>query len=146
MTNPITIIIDDNVTEANFALAVALDPNDDDSLLVSYNGQTLPDQESLLVDYLTGQIVRLIINDFVDHAGQAWTVSASPLTRANTSGTTWSRNGAAAAIDEDNSAWPHDDNYLPVTISATNPTAAKRRRVIHIKMKTSDPGPGRPLK
>lgn len=138
----ISISISDTVESADINLDVGIDPSDSDALIVSYNGQPLPSRDSLLVDCLVGQKINLIIADFTDTAGLSWMVDAEPLVRATSSGTTWQRNGTTA-VDSDAIAWPHGDAFVPVEVQGSPSSGtATRRRTIHVKLLTSNPGPG----
>ncbi len=143
--SPITVLIPANKTEAAVELVVSADPNDDAGLVVSHDGQALVDLQCLIIDYVIGQIVSVVIEDFDDSIGQTWTLTAAPLTRASASGTSWTRDSSGKAYDEDSVAWPHGSSELAVTITAettANGQTKQRRRVIHIKMQTSNPGGG----
>lgn len=140
----ITISIDENATTTDINLDAAIDPNDSSALVVCYDGQSLDSTQNLLVDCLVGQEVRFVVTDFTDAAGLSWTLNASPLVRANSGTPGWRRNGSTA-LDAAAIAWPHGSSYVDVDVEGAAQSGGqtkKRRRIIQVKMQTSNPGPG----
>ena len=136
----ITITVPTAASSADINLDVSIDPNDSDALIVSYDSQTLPSTESLVIECLVGQDISLIVTDFTDSASVNWTVNAAPLVRATSSGTSWQRSGSTA-VDSDDVAWPHGSSFVEVEVEGSaNSGSSIRKRNIYIKMLTSDPG------
>lgn len=143
MIMPIQVLIDETVSEATVRMKVQLDPTCHD-LDITYEGASLPERESLVVGYRNGQIVRLVIDDFTLPQGQAWKVSATPLTREASGESCWQRSGATI-YDEANGPSPYGEIFVPVTVTAETTEAGatqQRKKTIHIKIRTDDPMPG----
>ena len=138
----ITISVPETLESADINLDVDIDPADSNALVVSYDSQTLPSTDSLIVECLVGQEIKLIVTDFTDSSSVSWTVNATPLVRATSTGTNWQRN-SSTAVDSDDIAWPHGSNFVEVEVEGSaNSGSSIRKRNIYIKMLTSDPGPG----
>lgn len=138
----VTILVPETATSADINLDVDIDASDSSALVISHNGTTLPETDSLLVECLVGQEVKLSVTDFTDSMGTSWSLSAGPLVRATGSGTTWQRD-RDDVVDSDDIAWPHGSDYVEVEVEGSaNSGTTIRTKKIRVKLLTSNPGPG----
>lgn len=134
-----TAIVDLTSLKTNTNVDLSVAPDALGGLVVSWNGQILPEEESLLVRVLTGQVFKFVISDFEQPSGTLWTVSATP--RICDATQSWLRS-ERKATESGTHEWPHPD-FLDVTIEAQAEGEPPKKKKIQIKIRKEIPMPPR---